>query len=900
MPYQSEDDPVVETLNSMVWGIIGLFAGILAAPGIVAWQKATAAKLPDSLEGPFDNRLLNGLDVNSQQTKAVLGIGLVASIGLGYLVLPNNVSVIFFGIGAVCGVLLLQKFTEHTDNTDDRENSNKEAVTSQKPLAEPRRYRIVLPKGENFETENARRFAEYLLRTTVHLALRIVAEPNRIWWEITDWRSDLHPDHILRAVNTYYPNAEVEWGADEGEQREYPFYRYVLFFKQAAEFVWPIKYVDDLKSFDPLAAVTQAMSGLQPGERITYTVALSLHAEYAYKFGEKLITTSPVNPLEFVTPTSLHKLVDSVGVRQERAERYQPADQALARQKLNRPLYQCFLSVMIDSPVRTRVQELATLDSQVWQFVREPYNALVWDEEPWPDSISTIRNDGQDQRYNTLSLIYQWATGAGEKWKRTRLILTPEEIASLWHLPHKGFQAKEIMWAAEGNVAVPTAAVHDHLGVVIGENIHSGQRTPIVLADADRAQHVYIVGKTGVGKSTTLHHIITQDILAGEGVGVIDPHGSLVRAILRSSIPPEREDDVVLIDFAQTDYPAPLNPFAVPEGVPRDAAVSQVMGVLKKIYAEDWSRTRMENVLYSALVALMYEQNATPRDISRIMMDAEYRTELLQQVKDPVALEFWFDEYDRLSESMQAQVREPVLNRIRIFYRNSAVRNMVCHPHRLDFKSILNDGKIFLANLNSDETRSEQANLGAMLITDFQMAAMTRRASENEEVKPFYLFVEEVQQFVTTALPVVFSEARKFGLSLTAANQYLGQLKGSTLEAILGNAGAAIMFACGPDDAKALSGYLKPNLTPDNLMNFDRFQAAVKMQVNGKTVPAFTIQTLPPIEEPPDADEREARIRESSILQYTPWTRQEVEAWMEERYEKRLRQRPRGTVSDFD
>jgi hypothetical protein len=225
---------------------------------------------------------------------------------------------------------------------------------------------------------------------------------------------------------------------------------------------------------------------------------------------------------------------------------------------------------------------------------------------------------------------------------------------------------------------------------------------------------------------------------------------------------------------------------------------------------------------------------------------------------------------------------------------------MVCHPHRLDFKAILDEGKIFLANLNSDETHSEQANLGAMLITDFQMAAMTRRADENAAIAPFYLFVEEVQQFVTTALPVVFSEARKFGLSLTAANQYLGQLKGSTLEAILGNAGAAILFACGPEDARALSGYLKPHLTPDHLMSFDRFQAAVKMQVGGKSVPTFTIQTLPPIEEPPDAQEREARIREKSIRNYTPWSRQEVEVWLEERYEKRLRQRPRGAVSDFD
>ncbi|MBC7292572.1 MAG: hypothetical protein H5T84_00450, partial [Thermoleophilia bacterium] len=203
-------------------------------------------------------------------------------------------------------------------------------------------YCIVLPKDESFEPETARRFTEYLLRTTVHLALQIVAEKDSIWWEITDWRSDLHPDHILRAVNTYYPKAQVDWGVDQGEQHQYPFYRYVLFFKQGAEFFWPIKYVDDLKGFDPLAAVTQAMSGLQAGERITYSVVMSVPADYAHALGEKMITTSTIHPLQFVSTTGLNLIADAAAGPRGRVEKYRASDRVVAEQKLNRPLYQCF------------------------------------------------------------------------------------------------------------------------------------------------------------------------------------------------------------------------------------------------------------------------------------------------------------------------------------------------------------------------------------------------------------------------------------------------------------------------------------------------------------------------------------------------------------------------------
>jgi hypothetical protein len=230
------------------------------------------------------------------------------------------------------------------------------------------------------------------------------------------------------------------------------------------------------------------------------------------------------------------------------------------------------------------------------------------------------------------------------------------------------------------------------------------------------------------------------------------------------------------------------------------------------------------------------------------------------------------------------------------------MRNMVCHPHRLNFHQMVSEGKIFLANLNSDEIRNEQANLGALLLANFQMAAMSRSTSQTRQ--SFYLCIDEVQQFVTTTLPVALSEARKFGLSLTVANQFLGQLEGETLEAVLGNVGTAVLFACGPRDAHTLSALVKPEFDADDLVNFDRFHTAVKMQLKGKTIPAFSMNTPPPLFDPkhvPDeALEREERIRRNSIARNGFWPREQVERWLAERYPRPDTSIPVGEVTDYE
>lgn len=556
--------------------------------------------------------------------------------------------------------------------------------------------------------------------------------------------------------------------------------------------------------------------------------------------------------------------------------------------------------MQIESPSRARVEQFAALDTQVWQFENAPYNSLVWVPEPWPDSIRIIEDATQDFETSTLGIMQSWLSGKSNLWKPARMILTPRELASIWHLPDNRFAAPEIMWATGRRVAASARVVQNKEGVVLGANRYAGKTSDIRFPYADRETHTYIVGKTGVGKSTLIHNMIHQDIANGKGVGVIDPHGSLVRDILRSSIPEDREDDVVLVDFSDHAHPPPMNPFAVPEGVPREVAISNVMGILKKIYADEWSKTRMESAIYSSLVALLDEEQATPRDISRLFLDDEYRRELLLKVNDPVALEYWYDEYENLSPGMQKQTREPVLNRIRIFYRNSAVRNMVCHPHNLDFRKIIDEKKIFLATLRDDETRSEQENLGAMLITNFQMAAMGKGALTGDDKEPYYLFIDEVQEFITTTLPTVFSQARKFGLRMTAANQFLGQLKGQTLEAILGNVGGVVIFACGPNDAQTLAPFVKPEFSAEDLVNFDRFHTAVKIQINKQSTPAFSLNTPVPVAVPDDADEREERIRKKSIKNYTPWSKEEVEQWFSERYPRPDRSGLAVEVQDYD
>jgi hypothetical protein len=306
------------------------------------------------------------------------------------------------------------------------------------------------------------------------------------------------------------------------------------------------------------------------------------------------------------------------------------------------------------------------------------------------------------------------------------------------------------------------------------------------------------------------------------------------------------------------------------------------------MFAENWSSSRMEDALHSALMAATTIDNATIQTIAKIFYNSGYRAEVLQQVIDPITLEFWYYEYEPLTAAHQREIARPITHRLRKFYRNDAIRPVVCQPKSLDFRSFLDDGKIFLAKLGGIPD-IEAETLGALLVSKFQMAAMSRTELSPEDIPEYYLYIDEVQSFVVTNLSQMLSEAGKFGLRLVVANQFLRQLEGATLEAVMGNVGTTVMFSLGPNDAPTLAPFVKPVHTKDDLINLDRFQAIVKMQTAGKTLPAFSLSTPPPLEKPDDAKQTVERIRDLSREKYArPF--EEVETEFVERFQdERLR-----------
>jgi hypothetical protein len=738
-------------------------------------------------------------------------------------------------------------------------------------------YTITLPKKTPWESKRAQQFMEQQLFAFPRSVFQIVADHVQMVWQILDLGE--HEQGVVEnAIRAIYPEAHINAAAPDILRRsDTPIYRYVLKYQYMLPiFVAPIQAVADIREPDPLAAITQAMSVLQEGERISYTLIVVGLTENAYKEAEKLMLR-PVydgGVLNLLFPPKV--------------ERYEPHLQQVLSEKIKQPLFQCLLMVQVDTPHRERMEGLLTVvDNQIIHFDRSGFNGVRWFEEPFQQHITHITDDQTDFASSFVGWYNEFLKGKAanayvQKVRTaTRLILTPGEIAALWHLPHSGHQATTIAWTRGAEVGLAAIMKGKHEGICLGINRYLGREEAVYLPEEDRATHCLIVGKSGTGKSNVLHHLIHQDIQRGNGVMVVDPHGNLVRDLLHSSIPRSREEDVVLLDLANAEHPIPLNPL---RGMQNEVALGRVVSVLHRLYEDLQDLPQTADALENALLLLQDESGATLRDVNRVFLDEGYRQKLLARVKDDVLLEFWDHDYGAVSTALQKQISAPVIRRVRHLYRNAHLRRIICHPDGLDMAALIRQRKIILISLKADENlipEREQQLIGALLVARLQMTAMSGGALET----PFYCYIDEVQHFVTTTIEKVFSEARKSNLSLTVAHQYLKQLAGSTLDAVLGNVGVVMTFqAGGQDDAKALASYMKPEMDAEDLLNLNKYQAAVWMRYKGEQQPAFSLQPFSPMEKPRDAQERETRIRRLSQTQYTPKRREEVVDWLSQRY----------------
>ena len=478
-------------------------------------------------------------------------------------------------------------------------------------------------------------------------------------------------------------------------------------------------------------------------------------------------------------------------------------------------------------------------------------------------------------------------------FNRSGFICNIEEIATLYHLPHTNVETPFILWATSqtaeppANLPIVTAETQGELSPVAATNFR-GHNTMFGMPRSDRGRHLYIIGQTGTGKSGMLELLTISDIYSPYGFAVVDPHGDYAQAILKR-IPLERAADVVYFNPADTDYPMGFNPLEVHDPKLKTHTCSELIGVVKRMFENSWG-PRLEYILRYSILALLDYPNATMLDITRILTEKKFRNEVLQYVVDPVVRNFWTIEFASWNDKFMTEAVAPILNKVGAFTANPLVRNIIGQPKSsFNVRQIMDERKILIVNLSRGLVGEDNAALlGSLLVTKVQMAAMSRADIPGEQRTPFYLYVDEFQNFATDSFATILSEARKYGLNLTVANQYTAQMMPEVKDAVFGNVGSIISFRTSADDARSMMKYFEPKFDEHALVHMHNRHFAISMTIGGEKVPAFSAISL---NLPPFQEDYSPQIIEHSRAQYAQH-RASVEGYLAGRYQMEVSVKP--------
>ena len=387
-----------------------------------------------------------------------------------------------------------------------------------------------------------------------------------------------------------------------------------------------------------------------------------------------------------------------------------------------------------------------------------------------------------------------------------------------------------------------------------GETTFRNQRRKFGIKIDDRRRHVYLVGKTGMGKTVMMENMAIQDIQEGKGIGFVDPHGEAAEKLL-DFVPKSRINEVVYFNPADLDFPIAFNVMEKVDTSHRHLVASGLMGVFKKIWPDVWS-ARMEYILNNCILALLEYPDSTLLGINRMLADSEYRKKIIDKVTDPVVKSFWVQEFARYTQRYEVEATAAIQNKVGQFISAPLIRNIIGQVRStINMRKIMDEGKILIANISKGRIGEDNSRLlGALLITKLQLAAMSRVDIPEEERKDFYLYVDEFQNFATKSFVNILSEARKYRLSLILANQYIAQLEEMTptgkssevKDAIFGNIGTIASFRVGAEDAEFLEREFIPEFVAEDLVNLAKYNIYLKLMIDGVAGRPFSAETLPP------------------------------------------------------
>jgi CxxC-x17-CxxC domain-containing protein len=423
--------------------------------------------------------------------------------------------------------------------------------------------------------------------------------------------------------------------------------------------------------------------------------------------------------------------------------------------------------------------------------------------------------------------------------------------------------------------------------VLFAETNFRNQNNKFGIKRDDRRRHTYMIGKTGMGKTTLLENMIISDIINGDGCCYVDPHGDTAEKIL-DFIPPNRINDVIYFNPADTDFPIAFNVLEATDEKSKHLVASGLVGIFKKQFAESWG-PRLEYILRNTILALLDTPGTTMLGIMRILVDKDYRDKIVAKIKDPVVKSFWLNEFTKWNERNLQEVVSPIQNKVGQFMSNFLIRNIVGQvKSTFDLRDVIDNQKILIMNLSKGRIGEDTMQLlGSSMVTKLYLAAMSRVDIPEEDRKDFYLYVDEFQNFATDSFADILSEARKYRLNLVMAHQFIEQLPENVSAAVFGNVGTLISFRVGAADADTLVKEFAPIFTEEDLVNLPAFNIYLKLMIDGVTSDPFSANTLPPLFEERKTDnrdkvlkvsrERYANDRESTEDRINRWSGMDLE-----------------------
>lgn len=442
------------------------------------------------------------------------------------------------------------------------------------------------------------------------------------------------------------------------------------------------------------------------------------------------------------------------------------------------------------------------------------------------------------------------------------LVLNNEELATIYHLPHMSVATPNIAWVRSRKLEPPVDLPNpanvgdDEAYTTLGKTNFRGSHNEFGIKGRDRRRHIYIIGKTGMGKSTLLENMLRVDIQEGRGVAIVDPHGDLADRVI-DFVPSRRTNDVIIFDPSDRDFPVAFNMLENVDPAYNTIVASGLVGIFKKIYAESWG-PRLEHILRNTILSLLEYPNTTMLGITRILQDKEFRHRVVRKIQDPIVKSFWENEFEKMDPRLRVEAISPILNKVGQFLASPIIRNIVGQPKSsINLRWAMDNKKIIIVNLSKGKIGEDSSSLlGAMLITKFQLDAMSRANQPEKDRVDFYLYVDEFQNFATESFATILSEARKYKLNLTMANQYIAQMPDEVRDAVFGNVGSLISFQVGFDDAEAIAGQFGGDETMVNdLVALNVGNTYIRLLVDGMPTPVFSMTTF----YTPDSEVEEGR-----------------------------------------